>query len=328
MKRLSERQMALLQLLADGAFHSGEQIGERLGISRAAVSQQLKGLRQLGLEIFSVSGRGHALARPLELLDQSYLQQQVGAAPVHCVAVVDSTNDYMMGHLAEWRKGECLLAESQTAGRGRRGRQWVSPFAGQMILSLYWRLEQGLGAAMGLSLVVGVALAETLEAEGYGQIGLKWPNDLYAGGQKLAGILVEMSAIAGGSCHIVIGVGLNLAMTLQQGNTISQPWCALESIAPGRRVQRNRLIAIFIRNLRQALERFEQQGLAPFIERWDHFDIYRDQAVELLLGDERLRGIVRGIDGQGGLLLEGETGIRTFVGGEISLRPVNENINI
>ena len=322
MRRLTPRQQALVQLLADGEFHSGEQIGERLGISRAAVSQQLKGLRTLGLEVFSVSGRGHALAHPLELLDPALLQQAVGRAPVHCVAVVDSTNDYMMSRLADWRKGECLLAESQTAGRGRRGRQWVSPFGGQMILSLYWRLEQGLGAAMGLSLVVGVALAETLVREGYDHMGLKWPNDLYSHGQKLAGILVEMSAIAGGSCHLVIGVGLNLAMSLQQGESITQAWSSLESLAPGRKIERNRLIAAFIGNLRQALETFEQQGLAPFIERWAAFDIYRNQPVQLLLGEERVTGTVRGIGGQGGLLLETETGLRTYVGGEISLRPL------
>lgn len=322
MRRLTPRQQALVQLLADGEFHSGEQIGQCLGISRAAVSQQLKGLRTLGLEVFSVSGRGHTLAHPLELLAPEWLQQVAGGSPIHCVAEVDSTNDYMMSRLADWQKGECLLAESQTAGRGRRGRQWVSPFGGQMILSLYWRLEQGLGAAMGLSLVVGVVLAETLTSEGYAPMGLKWPNDLYCQGQKLAGILVEMSAIAGGSCHLVIGVGLNLAMSLQQGESISQAWCSLESIAPGRKIERNRLIAAFIVNLRQALVCFEQQGLAPFMARWNHFDIYRDLPVQLLLGDEQIRGTVRGIDEQGGLLLETDMGLRTYVGGEISLRPL------
>lgn len=319
MKRLSERQLALLQLLADGGFHSGEQIGLRLAISRAAVSQQIKGLKALGLDIYSVSGKGHALAQPLELLDPGLLQQDAGEAPIHCVAVIDSTNRYMMSRLADWQKGECLLAECQTAGRGRRGRHWVSPFGGQLILSLYWRLEEGMAAAMGLSLVVGVALAETLQAAGYRDVGLKWPNDLYAQGQKLAGILVEMSAIAGGSCHVVIGIGVNLAMPAQFATEIAQPWTALAAITPAP-VPRNRLTADLILHLRRALLEFEQNGLAPFIERWNGLDVYRDKPVRLLLGEQEIRGVARGIDVQGGLVLETSSGVQTYVGGEISLR--------
>lgn len=319
MKRLSERQLALLQLLADGGFHSGEQIGLRLAISRAAVSQQIKGLKALGLDIYSVSGKGHALAQPLELLDPALLQQDAGEAPIQCVAVIDSTNRYMMSRLADWQKGECLLAECQTAGRGRRGRHWVSPFGGQLILSLYWRLEEGMAAAMGLSLVVGVALAETLQAAGYRDVGLKWPNDLYAQGQKLAGILVEMSAIAGGSCHVVIGIGVNLTMPAQFATEIAQPWTALAAITPAP-VQRNRLTADLILHLRRALLEFEQHGLAPFIERWNGLDVYRDKPVRLLLGEQEIRGMARGIDVQGGLLLETSSGLQTYVGGEISLR--------
>lgn len=319
MKRLSERQLALLQLLADGGFHSGEQIGLRLAISRAAVSQQIKGLKALGLDIYSVSGKGHALAQPLELLDPALLQQDAGEAPIHCVAVIDSTNRYMMSRLADWQKGECLLAECQTAGRGRRGRHWVSPFGGQLILSLYWRLEEGMAAAMGLSLVVGVALAETLQAAGYRDVGLKWPNDLYAQGQKLAGILVEMSAIAGGSCHVVIGIGVNLTMPAQFATEIAQPWTALAAITPAA-VPRNRLTADLILHLRRALLEFEQHGLAPFIERWNGLDVYRDKPVRLLLGEQEIRGVARGIDVQGGLVLETSSGVQTYVGGEISLR--------
>ena len=317
MKRLSERQQALLRLLADGAFHSGEQIGDALAISRAAVSQQIKGLKALGLDIYSVRGKGHSLAHPLELLDPEKLQQ--GGAPIHCVAVIDSTNRYMMSRLGDWQKGECLLAECQTAGRGRRGREWVSPFGGQLILSLYWRLEEGMAAAMGLSLVVGVVLAETLVAAGFTEIGLKWPNDLYAQGRKLAGILVEMSAIAGGSCHVVIGVGVNFSMPAQLAVGITQPWTALSAISAAP-IERNRLTAEFIAQLRLALLDFELHGLTPFIARWDQLDLYRDGPVRLLLGELEVHGVARGVDAQGGLILETNAGLQTYVGGEISLR--------
>jgi len=190
-----------------------------------------------------------------------------------------------------------------------------------MIMSLYWRLESGFAAAMGLSLVVGVTLAETLQALNYPDVGLKWPNDLYARGEKLAGILVEMSAIAGGSCHVVIGVGLNLAMPVELGTHIGQPWTSLARLR-GEPVQRNQLTAAFIQNLRQALERFEQGGLAPFIERWNRLDIYRDQPVQLFLGEQQISGVVRGINSQGGLVLERNDTLEVYMGGEISLRGI------
>ena len=315
MRRLTERQQQLLQLLADGEFHSGEQIGQQL-----AISLQVKGLKALGLDIFSVTGKGYRLARPLELLDAAYLEQLPGA-PIHCIAVIDSTNQYMMSRLADWQKGECLLAECQTSGRGRRGRQWVSPFAGQMIMSLYWRLESGFAAAMGLSLVVGVALAETLQALNYPDVGMKWPNDLYARGEKLAGILVEMSAIAGGSCHVVVGVGLNLTMPVELGAHIGQPWTSLARLR-SEPLQRNLLTATFIQNLRRALESFEQDGLAPFVERWNRLDIYRDKPVQLTLGEQQISGVVRGINPQGGLVLERNDTLEVYMGGEISLRGI------
>ena len=320
MRRLTERQQQLLQLLADGEFHSGEQIGQQLAISRAAISLQVKSLKALGLDIFSVTGKGYRLARPLELLDAAYLEQLPGA-PIHCIAVIDSTNQYMMSRLADWQKGECLLAECQTSGRGRRGRQWVSPFAGQMIMSLYWRLESGFAAAMGLSLVVGVALAETLQALNYPDVGLKWPNDLYVRGEKLAGILVEMSAIAGGSCHVVVGVGLNLTMPVELGAHIGQPWTSLARLR-SEPLQRNLLTATFIQNLRRALESFEQDGLAPFVERWNRLDIYRDKPVQLTLGEQQISGVVRGINPQGGLVLERNDTLEVYMGGEISLRGI------
>lgn len=320
MRRLTERQQQLLQLLADGEFHSGEQIGQQLAISRAAISLQVKGLKALGLDIFSVTGKGYRLARPLELLDAAYLEQLPGA-PIHCIAVIDSTNQYMMSRLADWQKGECLLAECQTSGRGRRGRQWVSPFAGQMIMSLYWRLESGFAAAMGLSLVVGVTLAGTLQALNYPDVGLKWPNDLYARGEKLAGILVEMSAIAGGSCHVVVGVGLNLTMPVELGAHIGQPWTSLARLR-SEPLQRNLLTATFIQNLRRALESFEQDGLAPFVERWNRLDIYRDKPVQLTLGEQQISGVVRGINPQGGLVLERNDTLEVYMGGEISLRGI------
>jgi BirA family biotin operon repressor/biotin-[acetyl-CoA-carboxylase] ligase len=318
MKQLNSRQQALLAVLADGAFHSGEQIGVKLGISRAAISQQIKSLRLLGLEIFSVTGKGYRLNTPLQLLNRESIQQHLNDVPVHTCAVIDSTNQYMMAQLDRWQKGECLLAETQTAGRGRRGRQWHSPFGSQFIMSMYWRLDDGPSAAMGLSLAIGVAVIQALESVGYRDLSLKWPNDIYMARRKLAGILVEMSAAVGGICHLVIGVGVNLNLPDAVIAQLDQP-CAHLAEQPVV-VDRNQLSATIIRALRNALALFEKQGLTAFLMDWNRLDIFMQQPVKVLLGSQVIHGIYCGIDGQGNMLLQDLEGMHKFVGGEISLR--------
>ena len=318
MKQLNSRQQALLAVLADGAFHSGEQIGAELGISRAAISQQIKSLRLLGLEIFSITGKGYRLNTPLDLLNTEILQHLTAGAPIHTCAVIDSTNQYMMAQLERWQKGECLLAETQTAGRGRRGRHWHSPFGSQFIMSMYWRLDDGPSAAMGLSLAIGVAVVQALESAGYRDLSLKWPNDIYMARRKLAGILVEMSAAVGGICHLVIGVGVNLNLPDAVIAQLDQP-CAHLAEQPVV-VERNQLSATIIRALRNALTLFEQQGLTAFLTEWNRLDIFMQQPVKVLLGNQVIHGIYCGIDGQGNMLLQDHDGMHKFVGGEISLR--------
>lgn len=318
MKQLNSRQQALLAVLADGAFHSGEQIGAELGISRAAISQQIKSLRLLGLEIFSITGKGYRLNTPLDLLNTEILQHLTAGAPIHTCAVIDSTNQYMMAQLERWQKGECLLAETQTAGRGRRGRHWHSPFGSQFIMSMYWRLDDGPSAAMGLSLAIGVAVVQALESAGYRDLSLKWPNDIYMARRKLAGILVEMSAAVGGICHLVIGVGVNLNLPDAVIAQLDQP-CAQLAEQPVV-VERNQLSATIIRALRNALTLFEQQGLTAFLTEWNRLDIFMQQPVKVLLGNQVIHGTYCGIDGQGNMLLQDHDGMHKFVGGEISLR--------
>ncbi|MBL0458779.1 bifunctional biotin--[acetyl-CoA-carboxylase] ligase/biotin operon repressor BirA [Aeromonas enteropelogenes] len=316
---LTPIRQTLISLLSDGQFHSGEQLGEQLGISRAAVSKHMAALKGLGLDLFSLTGKGYRLAVPLALYDQAQLQALAPMAPIHCFPVIDSTNQFLLERVNQARAGECCLAECQTAGRGRRGKPWISPFGCQLILSMYWRLEQGMAAAMGLSLAVGVAVVEALESLGYQGVELKWPNDLYYQGRKLAGILVEMSGSAGASCHLVIGVGLNLAMPAREGERIDQAWAELRHINP-ELVDRNQLAARVIEHLQTAMQTFEQSGLGSFVDAWNRLDHFAGRPVRLLMGDEEVRGIARGIDDRGALRLETEEGIKFYLGGEISLR--------
>ena len=316
---LTPIRQTLITLLSDGQFHSGEQLGEQLGISRAAVSKHMAALKELGLDLFSLTGKGYRLAVPMALYDQVQLQALAPMAPVHCFPVIDSTNQYLLERVNQLQSGESCLAECQTAGRGRRGKPWVSPFGCQLILSMYWRLEQGMAAAMGLSLAVGVAVVQALESLGYPGVELKWPNDLYYQGRKLAGILVEMSGSAGASCNLVIGVGLNLAMPAREGERIDQAWSELRHIQP-ELVDRNLLAARMLGHLQQAMLTFEQQGLSHFVDDWNRLDHFAGRPVRLLMGEQEIRGIARGIDDRGALRLETSEGIKFYLGGEISLR--------
>ncbi|PPY07395.1 biotin--[acetyl-CoA-carboxylase] synthetase, partial [Cronobacter sakazakii] len=189
--------LTLVSLLADGEFHSGEQLGEKLGMSRAAINKHIQTLRDWGIDVFTVPGKGYSLPGPIQLLNESFIHSHIKSGSVTVLPVIDSTNQYLLDRLSELESGDACIAEYQQAGRGRRGRKWFSPFGANLYLSMYWRLEQGPAAAIGLSLVIGIVMAEVLHELGAAQVRVKWPNDLYLHDRKLAGILVELTGKTG-----------------------------------------------------------------------------------------------------------------------------------
>lgn len=313
----------LLAILTDNAFHSGEMLGKTLGISRAAISNHIKVLTSLGLDIYSLTGKGYRLAQPISLLDLAKIEQYLPAeqnVKIEVLNVIGSTNQYLKEKIAEISNGHICLAEAQTAGRGRHGRKWVSPFASSLYLSMYWSFAGGYGAIGGLSLVIGVAVANALRKSGIDEIQLKWPNDIYAQGKKLAGVLIEAEGQTGSACHTVIGVGLNVCLP-KSVEEITQPWIDLAELSE-QPLERNHLASQLITELTASLKMFEDKGLAAFIETWRKLDIYADQPVKLIIGQQNVSGISRGIDNGGAILLETKQGIRAYHGGEISVRPI------
>tara|TARA_Y100001956_G_scaffold5226_1_gene4688 strand:- start:20193 stop:21158 length:966 start_codon:yes stop_codon:yes gene_type:complete len=310
--------LTILSTLATGGFHSGEELGELLGVSRAAISKHIKGIQAWGVDIYRVQGKGYQLAEPMQLLDETVLRAQFGDL-VEVIPVIDSTNQYLLDKVDNLESGTVCLAEYQEKGRGRRGREWVSPFGANLYMSMYWRLDAGMAAAMGLSLVVGVAIVEALENLGLEGVKLKWPNDLYYQDRKLAGILVEMSGQAGAAAHLVIGMGMNLMMT-EQTEGITQPWASLKEVADTNSINRNELAISLINTLNQALSDYELKGMRSFVERWNRLDNFLDRPIKLIMGPREITGVCRGINEQGAVLLETENGVESFIGGEISLR--------
>nr|WP_314985804.1 bifunctional biotin--[acetyl-CoA-carboxylase] ligase/biotin operon repressor BirA [uncultured Pantoea sp.] len=312
--------LKLVDILSDGEFHSGEQLGETLGMSRAAINKHIQTLKSWGLDVYTVTGKGYSLSAPMQLLNEQVILSQVEQGNVSVIPVIDSTNQYLLERMHDMQSGAACIAEYQQAGRGRRGRQWFSPFGANLYMSMYWRLEQGPAAAMGLSLVIGIIMAETLRSLGADDVRVKWPNDIYLNDRKLAGILVELTGKTGDAAQIVIGAGINLAMRAADASQINQGWINLQEA--GVTVNRNELAAHLINSLREALPLFEQEGLTPFIARWAALDNFINRPVKLLIGEREVHGIARGVDSQGGLLLEQDGEIKAWVGGEISLRPV------
>lgn len=318
MRKEHNAKLHILKALSDSDFHSGEALGDSLGISRAAIAKHIKGLNEWGVDIYRIQGRGYQLAHPLQLLDEDTLKAKLDSQ-IELISVIDSTNQYLLERVNESDKGRVCLAEYQAKGRGRRGRQWISPFGTNLYLSMYWRLDAGMAAAMGLSLVVGIAAVEALERMGVQGVKLKWPNDLYFQDKKLAGILVEMSGQAGGAAHLVIGMGLNIGMPDIQPE-IDQPWTTLNQVSDGLTIDRTVLALNLIEHWKTALEEYEMTGLAGFVDRWNRLDNFIDRPVKLLMGPREIHGIVKGIDQQGGVVLETNNGLETYIGGEISLR--------
>uniref|UniRef100_UPI002B0610FA bifunctional biotin--[acetyl-CoA-carboxylase] ligase/biotin operon repressor BirA n=1 Tax=Providencia alcalifaciens TaxID=126385 RepID=UPI002B0610FA len=283
--------LQVIDILADGQIHSGEQLGERLGMTRAAINKHIKTLRSWGLDIQTVTSKGYQLPSQINLLSKERIEQYVTDSNVIVEPVIDSTNQYMLDRIPHLQSGDTCLAEYQSAGRGRRGRQWISPFGCNLYLSTYWKLEQGPAAAIGLSLVVGIVIAETLNELCGNKVKVKWPNDLYMNDKKLAGILVELTGKTGDAAHIIIGVGINIGMSkniIKKEETINQAWSAL--IDEIESIERNELAGNIINSLKESLRIFEKQGLKPFLSRWFELDNFLGRKVKLLIGNDIIVG--------------------------------------
>ena len=313
----------LLLLLADSQFHSGHILGETLGVSRAAVNQYVTKLNDLGVDIFSVHGKGYKLAQAIELLDIVAITAVAGTTTeqLDVLSVVESSNDELRQRLthANLPAGYAVIAEAQTAGRGRRGKKWFSPFGSNLYISIYWPLPDGVNSSMGLSLVVGVALADALKANGIQNVGVKWPNDVYIDDKKIAGILVELASCTDGSANSIIGVGVNLRMPETSNDSIDQQWTDISQHLHTD-WSRNQLAGQIYRKVIDALTQISQHGLAPTKAKWSDYDIYLNRSVRLIMGERNVTGVCKGIDENGAIVLEQNGSFVRYFGGEISLR--------
>ena len=316
---------AIMRILSDGSFHSGTDIGNLLGVTRAAVSKAVGTLIASGVEIHRVAGRGYRLEGAFEPLDGDRIQACLGtdAAMVGGVQVcdeVDSTNLELLRMPAVGVCGQVCIAESQRSGRGRRGRSWTATPYANLMLSIGWCFGEGLPAVAGLSLAAGVAAVRALREFGVDGAGLKWPNDLLWDGRKLGGLLIDLRGEASGPCLAVTGIGINVRISEQDAAGIDQPWADLYEVL-GTTVDRNRLAALVMREFAVTLQRFGRDGLEPFRDEWNRSHCYQGRRVRLTGAGPVSEGVVEGIDATGALLVRDDEGsLRAFHSGEVSLR--------
>ncbi|MDO6444143.1 MULTISPECIES: biotin--[acetyl-CoA-carboxylase] ligase [unclassified Marinobacter] len=313
----------LVSLLSDGQVHSGERLAEELGVSRTAVWKQVRRAAAEGFEIETVRGRGYKLVTPVDLLDAGVILDGLveSARNSICLTVldeVDSTNTEILRQISDGVSGvPVAIADCQTMGRGRRGRPWRSPRGENLYLSAGLTFHGDFSVLDGLSLVLGVAVAETLEELGLPGVRLKWPNDIFMPDGKLGGILVELQGeLQEGVIRVIAGIGINVHMSC--ADDVDQAWSSLDRVSTQAGWSRNRIASALIGTLLHSADIFAQKGFGAFQDAWQSRDLFNGQ--QLIAKGGELAGVGRGIDGQGNYLVEGESGVVPVRAGEISLR--------
>lgn len=318
---------ALITLLSDGQVHSGEFLARQLGVSRTAIWKQIRRAMDDGLEVTTIRGRGYQLMSPVDLLDSAQITCQLDAEPASQVSLkvldeVDSTNAEVLRQISSGCNTlPIAIADCQTAGRGRRGRNWRSPRGKNVYLSMGLTFHGGFSVLDGLSLVLGVAVAEALEKLGAPDIGLKWPNDIFLPSGKLGGILVELQGeLQEGVVQVIAGIGINVHMS--KAADVDQPWSSLAIACPNVSWSRNQLAGTIINAVVGAADTFSDKGFEHFVSRWQQRDIYYDRLVQAKGGE--VKGTGCGIDNRGNYLLRTAQGdVVPVRAGEISLRALS-----
>ena len=313
----------LLNLLADGEFHSGEVLATQLGVSRASVFNALEFVAEYGVVLQRIRGRGYRLTRPWQRLAAKEISRCLGKDAkkfdVEILAQAKSSNTVLLQRAALGAaSGTVLAVELQTAGRGRLGRTWHSGLGNALTFSLLWRFDCGLNALSGLSLAVGVAIVRALNKLCAQGVQLKWPNDILTAQGKLAGVLIEAQGDVLGPSAVVIGIGLNYnSPSSLSAQKIDQPVSALDETC-NELPTRNQLLAELLQELASVLNEFSKHGFATLCVEWEQYHAYQNKQIQLRMPDGKVvGGIARGVSESGELCLENSQGVRRFNSGEV-----------
>ncbi len=322
--------LLLLDYLSDGQFHSGEDLAVELGVTRTAIWKKIQKLNViLPVKIISVHSKGYKIKNPLTVLNKNRILDYLPAEfhsqlnQLEVLLECTSTNQYLLECLEQNQlKNGVVLAETQTQGRGRRGRYWVSPFGSNIYMSLSWQMGISIAEMAGLSLVVAISVAKALQKFGIDDVMLKWPNDVYVDGRKLAGILLELRGESNSPCSAIIGIGVNVNMPEDMADKIDQPWIDMQQLLK-KQVNRNKVAAMILNELIPRLQQFNKTGFSGFMNEWEQLDFLAGKVINIEGHMQLSEGVASGVDKQGALLVEYKGQVQALYSGEISIRPKN-----
>ena len=325
---MNQQLYQIIQALADGAYHTGQSIGQQHDITRSAVWKYMQQLPEKEVMLESSRSQGYCIPGGLSLLDEHTIATHLDAGTrarlcdIHVVPETTSTTQHVltMGN-HPGQPGTVCFAEYQTQGKGRRERSWRAPFASGLLCSMTWHFNAGFSALAGLSLVTGLSLYQALKHYGASEgLGVKWPNDLVYRSEKVAGVLTEFRGEGYGETQVVISFGMNISVPKQFMADVTFPWTDVAYMV-ATPPDRNAIAAQVLNQLVANLMIFEQQGFGAFLEDWQTADATLGKSVKLLGLNQETFGVVEGITPLGELLIRLEHGqVQAFHFGEISLR--------
>lgn len=314
----------IIEFMADGLWHSGVDIAARFGLSRAAVWKRLQKLESIGLEIQREQAKGYRLAYSFEPLKSDYIAAQIANNTLLSIKpITTSTNSDALTMLKAssklWPEQAYLcLAELQTAGKGRRGRQWQSPYGANLYFSWAATLPVGVAGLEGLSLAIGILVAKVLSQNKINDVKVKWPNDVYVDGKKIAGILIEVDGDLTSHCNLVVGVGVNFCFSSLHLETIGQPFTAVDCHST---LSRNEMSVMLTAGVEAVVRELCNGNTVGLLDEWSAYDYLLNKPVNISLGGQVITGVARGVSNTGNLIVElGDGELKHFAGGEVSVR--------
>jgi BirA family biotin operon repressor/biotin-[acetyl-CoA-carboxylase] ligase len=315
----------IISLLADGKSRSGQEIGDLLNITRSAVWKIMNKLTELGIPVERNQGKGYRFTRPVQMLNKEAIWQALSLNTQQLIPrftlldTVDSTNNTMLAKIKEGKPSESLvLTEHQTAGRGRLGRTWYSPYAANIYLALYWHFTKDTSELSGLSQVITTGVLSGIAENNINDLTLKWPNGIYHGQKKLAGVLIDLIAESHSSTKAVIGISVNVSMP-DLGTEIDQPWTDIHTITNAF-PDRNKIVASILNTIYPALVEFNSHGFTPFAAHWAEHDGLAGKAISAFNAQQEIEGIAEGVGPKGELLIQTADNMIPFSNGSVKLR--------
>uniref|UniRef100_A0AAT9G598 Bifunctional biotin--[acetyl-CoA-carboxylase] ligase/biotin operon repressor BirA n=1 Tax=Candidatus Aschnera chinzeii TaxID=1485666 RepID=A0AAT9G598_9ENTR len=263
---LIKNSIKLINILVNKKIYSANYLAKILEINLKELLKCMHILSLWGIDFNINNNKYYQINKNIELLNYQKLCEITKTSNIFLIPIIHSTNQYMLESLETLNIGDVCIAEHQTNGRGKCGSYWASPFGCNLYLSIYWYFSEILKKDLELlSLVISIIIAETLNKLTDNNIKIKWPNDLYLHGKKLAGILIEIKSNFKDKMHIIIGIGINIDMSDKQALKIHQKWINLEPC--NNNIGRNEIAGKIILALRNELPIFSKYGFYPFMQR-------------------------------------------------------------